>query len=156
MIALIVQGNCSLANPMQIALKRRPLASERHLHVNWARLSHMSVGHCGSNRLRSRCRRGCLFPVPWREFLLFRQLSNLREQGGVVRLTDCGMYYWVVMKREFLTGVNRLRDQMRVHVRQEIERARKQPGIAAAKQQFSVGSFAVAAPARRAASESRR
>jgi coproporphyrinogen III oxidase-like Fe-S oxidoreductase len=53
------------------------------------------------------------FRTLWREFLVFRMLGALREEGDLIRLTDRGMYYWVIMMREFLTGVNRLRDEMR-------------------------------------------
>ncbi len=63
------------------------------------------------------------FRTLWREFLIFRMLGALREEGDRISLTDRGMYYWVVMMREFLTGVNRLRDEMRMHIRQEIERS---------------------------------
>jgi hypothetical protein len=30
------------------------------------------------------------------------------------------MYYWVVMMREFFTGVNRFREQMRLNIRREL------------------------------------
>jgi coproporphyrinogen III oxidase-like Fe-S oxidoreductase len=61
------------------------------------------------------------FRTLWREFLVFRLLGAFQEDGDLIRLTDRGMYYWVVMMREFLTGVNRLRDDMRSHIRQEVE-----------------------------------
>lgn len=64
------------------------------------------------------------FRVLWREFILFRLLGAMRDDGDLIRLTDRGMYYWVVMMREFLTGVNRLRDEMRLHIREEIQQAR--------------------------------
>jgi hypothetical protein len=34
------------------------------------------------------------------------------------------MYYWVVMMREFFTGVNRFREQMRLNIRRELDAVR--------------------------------
>ena len=65
------------------------------------------------------------FRTLWKEFLVFRLLGALEEDGDLVRLTDRGMYYWVVMMREFLTGVNRLRDEMRAHINQELQAYRQ-------------------------------
>jgi len=65
------------------------------------------------------------FRVLWREFLFFRLLGVIADDGDLVRLTDRGMYYWVVMMREFLTGVNRLRDDMRAHIRHELQEYRQ-------------------------------
>lgn len=61
--------------------------------------------------------------VLWKELLLFRSLGAIRTEADVYKLTDRGMYLWVVMMREFLMGVNRFREQMRRHVRSE-QRAR--------------------------------
>jgi coproporphyrinogen III oxidase-like Fe-S oxidoreductase len=49
----------------------------------------------------------------WKEFLVFRLLGAIKEDGNQYRLTKKGMYYWVVMMREFFIGVNNFRDQMR-------------------------------------------
>jgi coproporphyrinogen III oxidase-like Fe-S oxidoreductase len=37
-------------------------------------------------------------------------LGALTQSGSVLRLTDKGRYYWVIMMREFFTGVNNFRD----------------------------------------------
>jgi coproporphyrinogen III oxidase-like Fe-S oxidoreductase len=66
------------------------------------------------------------WPGPlWKERLFFLLLGSIRRDGGIYRLTDKGMYHWVVMMREFLTGVNNFRDEMRAHIRTErmLERA---------------------------------
>jgi len=52
----------------------------------------------------------------WKERLFFSLLGSIRRDGGSYRLTDKGMYHWVVMMREFLTGVNNFRDEMRSHI----------------------------------------
>ncbi len=49
----------------------------------------------------------------WKELLLFKTLGALRETEQDYRLTRGGMYYWVLMMREFFTGVNGFRAQMR-------------------------------------------
>jgi len=65
------------------------------------------------------------FRVLWREFLVLRLLGAFRDDGDRINVTERGMYYWVVMMREFLTGVDRLRDRMRLHVGEEARRARE-------------------------------
>ena len=37
-------------------------------------------------------------------------LGALTQNGSVLQLTDKGRYYWVIMMREFFTGVNNFRD----------------------------------------------
>lgn len=49
----------------------------------------------------------------WKEFLLFRLLGAIVKNGSQYRLTRRGMYYWVVMMREFFIGINNFREQMR-------------------------------------------
>jgi menaquinone C8-methyltransferase len=59
----------------------------------------------------------------WR--MLFIELSALTTIGAIetdgdrIVLTTRGRYYWVVLMREFLTGVNRFRDQLRLNLRAE-------------------------------------
>jgi coproporphyrinogen III oxidase-like Fe-S oxidoreductase len=62
----------------------------------------------------------------WKEFLFFRLLGALAVDGDVYRLTERGMYYWVVMMREFLCGVNNFREDMRAHIRAELNGARSE------------------------------
>jgi hypothetical protein len=57
--------------------------------------------------------------VLWKELLFFRMLGALKREGEVYRLGRRGMYYWVVMMREFLSGVNNFRREMRAHIRLE-------------------------------------
>ena len=56
-----------------------------------------------------------------KEFLLFKSLGALEETEKEYRLTRDGMYYWVLMMREFFTGVNNFRAQMRAGTREESE-----------------------------------
>jgi len=49
----------------------------------------------------------------WKEILFFRLVGALVNDGGVLRLTRKGRYLWVIMMREFFTGVNNFRDVCR-------------------------------------------
>ncbi len=57
----------------------------------------------------------------WQEIAFFRTIGALRDTGPRLELTERGMYYWVVMMREFFTGVNRFREQMRLNIRRELD-----------------------------------
>lgn len=61
------------------------------------------------------------FQTLWREFLFFRLLRATIRDGNAYRLTQRGMYYWVVMMREFFLGTNSFRDQMRASLPAERE-----------------------------------
>jgi menaquinone C8-methyltransferase len=47
------------------------------------------------------------------EALFFLLAGGIRREGGKLRLTRRGQYYWVVMMREFFTGVDNFRDLSR-------------------------------------------
>ncbi|MDH4072989.1 MAG: coproporphyrinogen III oxidase family protein [Gammaproteobacteria bacterium] len=49
----------------------------------------------------------------WPEIALLLTLGAIRNSGNRLELTDKGRYLWIVLMREFFTGVNNLRDQMR-------------------------------------------
>ncbi|MDQ7785599.1 MAG: coproporphyrinogen III oxidase family protein, partial [Desulfomonilaceae bacterium] len=49
----------------------------------------------------------------WKEIHLFKLLSALVNENGRIRLTRRGRYLWVIMLREFFTGVNNFRDMCR-------------------------------------------
>jgi hypothetical protein len=56
----------------------------------------------------------------WREIAFFHAVGALRDTGARLELTERGMYYWVVMMREFFNGVNRFREQMRLNIPREL------------------------------------
>lgn len=70
------------------------------------------------SQLRRSRPRTWLVPL-WKERLALQLIGALRRDGSGYRLTRIGMYYWVVMMREFLTGVNAFRDEMRAHIHAE-------------------------------------
>jgi menaquinone C8-methyltransferase len=48
-----------------------------------------------------------------KEIPLFKLVGALDRKDGVIRLTRKGRYLWVIMMREFFTGVNNFRDMCR-------------------------------------------
>jgi coproporphyrinogen III oxidase-like Fe-S oxidoreductase len=52
----------------------------------------------------------------WKEISLFRAAGALVNDAGFIRLTRRGRYLWVIMMREFFTGVNNFRDICRAAV----------------------------------------
>ena len=57
----------------------------------------------------------------WKERLFFLLLGSIQKDGDNYRLTKRGMYHWVVMMREFLTGADNFRNEMRAHIGAERE-----------------------------------
>lgn len=49
----------------------------------------------------------------WPELTALQTLGAVRSTTGHFELTDNGYYLWVMLMREFFTGVNNLREQMR-------------------------------------------
>ena len=49
----------------------------------------------------------------WQELGALRMIGAVRDRGASFELTERGHYLWVVIMREFFSGVNRLRDEMR-------------------------------------------
>ncbi len=47
------------------------------------------------------------------EIAFFMVAGGLRKKGDVLKLTERGQYYWVLMMREFFIGVNNFRDYCR-------------------------------------------
>ncbi len=52
----------------------------------------------------------------WKEIWLFRIAGALVNDDGIIRLTRRGRYLWVIMMREFFTGVNNFRDICRAAI----------------------------------------
>ena len=55
------------------------------------------------------------------ELLAMRLLGATRHDRDAIRLTRRGMYCWVLMMAEFFNAVNDVREQMREHIRAELE-----------------------------------
>lgn len=53
------------------------------------------------------------------ELVVLRSIGAIRRSGGRLTLTESGCYLWVMMMREFFTGVNMLREQMRHKIAEE-------------------------------------
>ena len=55
-----------------------------------------------------------------KELLLFRLAGAVAQENGRLTLTRKGEYFWVIMMREFFTGVNNFRDMCRGEVKTAI------------------------------------
>ena len=49
----------------------------------------------------------------WKELSALEFLGAIRDRGATFALTEKGNYIWVMIMREFFSGINRLRDHMR-------------------------------------------
>jgi len=58
----------------------------------------------------------------WPEMTALRLAGAVTEDGHGYRLTDRGMYLWVLMMSAFFESVNVFREKMRAHIREELER----------------------------------
>lgn len=54
------------------------------------------------------------------ELTVMRLIGATRHDADAIRLTPRGMYFWVLMMAEFFNAVNLFRDQMRLHIRDEL------------------------------------
>jgi coproporphyrinogen III oxidase-like Fe-S oxidoreductase len=57
----------------------------------------------------------------WRDFAAFKLARGIRDTGDDWILTRRGMYYWVLMMREFFIAVSNFRDLMRLGIRSELD-----------------------------------
>jgi coproporphyrinogen III oxidase-like Fe-S oxidoreductase len=55
------------------------------------------------------------------ELLAMRAVGATRHEPDALRLTRRGMYCWVLMMAEFFNSVNDVREQMREHIRAELD-----------------------------------
>lgn len=55
------------------------------------------------------------------ELLAMRLVGATRHDAEGIRLTERGMYCWVLMMAEFFNAVNAFRDEMRLNIRTELE-----------------------------------
>ena len=55
------------------------------------------------------------------EIMSMRLIGATRHDRDAIRLTPLGMYCWVLMMAEFFNAVNAFRDEMRLHIRSELE-----------------------------------
>ncbi len=58
--------------------------------------------------------------ILWKELLAARLGGVVTDSGQALKLTERGMYVWVVLMREFLNGVNQLRAVARHRIRAEL------------------------------------
>ncbi|MFZ5444247.1 MAG: coproporphyrinogen III oxidase family protein [Myxococcota bacterium] len=57
----------------------------------------------------------------WYALEAMKRLDAVTEDARAWRLTERGMYYWVLMMSEFFESVNRFRETMRGHIQAELD-----------------------------------
>ena len=55
----------------------------------------------------------------WPELAALRTMGAMWDSDEIITLTESGLYLWVMMMREFFTGVNKLREEMRHNIVRE-------------------------------------
>lgn len=56
---------------------------------------------------------GGFYPSMWKEIAFFETIGAVAKKGNDLSLTKKGMYYWLIMMREFFTSVNNFREYCR-------------------------------------------
>lgn len=56
---------------------------------------------------------GNFYKELWKEIIFFKMIGSLTEKGGDLFITQKGMYHWIILMREFFTGVNNFRATLR-------------------------------------------
>ncbi len=75
----------------------------------------------------------------WQEFAAFKLIGAIRDDGENWVLTRKGMYYWVLMMREFFIAVSNFRDLMRLGIKSELDPEDLEELLASAKQLAKAG-----------------
>jgi coproporphyrinogen III oxidase-like Fe-S oxidoreductase len=57
---------------------------------------------------------GNFYKSLWKEILFFKMAGAIEEKNDFLCLAQKGLYYWVIMMREFFTGVNNFREYCRL------------------------------------------
>ena len=60
--------------------------------------------------------KGDFYRYLWTEILFFKLVGGITTRDGTITLTRKGLYFWVIMMREFFTAVNNFRDYCRNQV----------------------------------------
>jgi len=63
------------------------------------------------------------------ELLSMQLVGATRHDPDAIRLTRLGMYCWVLMMAEFFNAVNDVREQMRGHIRAELDAWNEEAGV---------------------------
>lgn len=60
----------------------------------------------------------------WRDIAGLRTIGAVRKESNHLKLTESGQYLWVILMREFFSGINNFRDDMRHNISREQRKAR--------------------------------
>ena len=114
-----VKGQC-LANTFsvtdyidQIGTEKFPLMAKKEFDLLERARYYFMMGLFSSSldlEIAENVFKGKFQKTLWKEMLGFQTVGALQRDGKVLRLTPKGLYLWVVMMREFFTGVNNFRE----------------------------------------------
>lgn len=117
-----IQGQC-LANTFsvpdyiaQVNSGKFPLMARKEFSLQERARYYFMMRLFGSSldlELAERVFAGNFEELMWKEIWGFRFIGSLQKNGKVLRLTRKGLYWWVIMMREFFTGVNNFRESCR-------------------------------------------
>lgn len=92
------------------AIRQRRLSARDRMR--YYLLMQLFGGSLDTDRAESRFDGGFRQTI-WPELLALRALGATRNSGKSLALTARGYYLWVILMREFFSGINNLRDQVR-------------------------------------------
>ncbi len=98
--------------------QRRTLGLKERMRYDY--LVRLFGGELGHDYIKKRYGRAftlCMAP----ELAAMRLIGATRHDPDAIRLTRLGMYCWVLMMAEFFNSVNDVREQMREHIRAELD-----------------------------------
>ena len=97
----------------------RQRALSRVDHMRYYLLTHLFSGEMNL-QVANNCFDGEFLRTLRTELRGLKLIGAVRQEAEVLRLTDRGYYLWVILMREFFTGVNNLREEMRHGISSEV------------------------------------
>jgi coproporphyrinogen III oxidase-like Fe-S oxidoreductase len=88
-------------------------------HMRYYLLTHLFSGEMDL-KLANDCFDGKFTRTLRAELRGLKLIGAARQDSHILRLTDRGYYIWVILMREFFTGVNNLREEMRHSIASEV------------------------------------
>ena len=109
-LQLIASGNLSVVRERGLSMKEQ---------MRYYLLMQLFSGHLELSVAEERFD-GLFERTVWRDIKGLQLIGAFSEHGRDLRLSESGYYLWVVLMREFFSGVNGFRDDMRRDISREI------------------------------------
>ncbi len=107
-----------LAQSGQTGMVRQRML-DRIDHMRYYMLTHLFSGTMDLD-IADDCFDGRFSHALRNELRGLKMLGAVRQDSRLLRLTERGYYLWVILMREFFTGVNQLREEMRHNISSEV------------------------------------